>query len=96
MYKKKLGVRVITAITVGALLSSNMSVAMANTQIATLEDNLDEKTADEEKNVEEEETETVDETVEETETEETEEEESTDEIEESDSEEEVTVVRQIS
>ena len=90
MYKKKLGVRVITAITVGALLSSNMSVAMANTQIATLEDNLDEKTADEEKNVEEEETETVDETVEETETEEAEEEESTDEIEESDSEEEVT------
>ena len=90
MYKKKLGVRVITAITVGALLSSNMSVAMANTQIATLEDNLDEKTADEEKNVEEEETETVDETVEETETEETEEEESTDEIEESDSEKEVT------
>ena len=54
MYKKKLGVRVITASTVGALLSSNMSVAMANTQIATLEDNLDEKTADEEKNVEEE------------------------------------------
>ncbi len=90
MYKKKLGVRVITAITVGALLSSNMSVAMANTQIATLEDNLDEKTADKEKNVEEEETETVDETVEETETEEAEEEESTDEIEESDSEEEVT------
>ena len=42
MYKKKLGVRVITAITVGALLSSNMSVAMANTQIASLEDNLDE------------------------------------------------------
>ena len=43
MYKKKLGVRVITAITVGALLSSNMSVAMANTRIAQIEDDLNQE-----------------------------------------------------
>ncbi len=33
MYKKKLGVRVVTAITVGSLLCSNASVAMAGGKI---------------------------------------------------------------
>ena len=36
MYKKKLGVRVITAITVGSLLSSNLTVAMASEQASQI------------------------------------------------------------
>ena len=36
MYKKKLGVRVVTAVTVGSLLCSNASVAMAAEQVSSL------------------------------------------------------------
>ena len=36
MYKKKLGVRVVTAITVGSLLCSNASVAMAAEEVSSI------------------------------------------------------------
>ena len=36
MYKKKLGVRVITAITVGSLLCSNASMAMASPDVSSI------------------------------------------------------------
>ena len=45
MYKKKLGVRVVTAITVGSLLCSNASVAMAAEEVSSI---IKEHTADEE------------------------------------------------
>ena len=71
MYKKKLGVRVVTAITVGSLLCSNASVAMAAEEVSSI---IKEHTADEETTEapEEEVTET-EEVVEETTEEETEE-----------------------
>ena len=46
MYKKKLGVRVVTAITVGSLLCSNASVAMAAEEVSSI---INEHTGDAEK-----------------------------------------------
>ena len=43
MYKKKLGVRVITAITVGSLSMSNASMAMASPDVSSIIEDYEEK-----------------------------------------------------
>jgi len=67
MYKKKLGVRVITAITVGSLLCSNASMAMASPDVSSIIEDYEEKEEQESEAEKLEETEAVEETEAETE-----------------------------
>ncbi len=69
MYKKKLGVRVITAITVGSLLCSNASMAMASPDVSSIIEDYEEKEEQESEAEKLEETEAVEETEAETEAE---------------------------